>query len=203
MTKTRTTILAALVAALGITTAFGSAYAAGPANEFRPGDVPQRPGFDQRGGERMFEFRSDGMGGAFSLAEVTCAPQSAERLEARLDDVTGRLDLTAEQQKLFEEFRASALTAQTGFADACETMAPPSADAGTDLIQRLEQRLKFDEARLAAMTELLPPLKSFYESLTDEQKADLMPMRSREGMNMPGDRFEHHRNGGPAEPGRM
>jgi hypothetical protein len=203
MTRTRTTILAALVAALGITTAFGSAYAAGPADQQRPGPGPQRPGFDQRGGAPMMDFRRDGMGGAFSLADVTCAPRAAERLETRLDRVTDRLDLTDEQQKLFEEFRASALTAQTGFADTCATMTPASADAGTDLIQRLEQRLKFDEARLEAMTELLPPLKSFYESLTDEQKADLMPGRMREGMNMPGGRFEHHRHGGPAEPGRM
>jgi hypothetical protein len=179
MTSTRATIFAALVAALGLT-AMSPAFAAG--------GPQQRPGMDQRDG-RMLDFRRDGSG-AFRLAEVSCSPRAAERLETRLDRISGRLELTAAQQPLFEDFRTSALTAQTGFADQCATLRPDRA-ATADLIQRLEQRLKFDEARLAAMSELLPQFKTFYESLTDAQKAELMPARQRQGMNMPGQHGKH------------
>jgi hypothetical protein len=188
MTPTRARILAALVAALGLT-AMSPAFAAG-------GSHQARPGFDQRDG-RTLDFRRNAPGGVFALASVSCAPRAAERLETRLDRVSARLDLTAEQTPLFDEFRTSALTAQTSFADACATL-PAGPEANADLIQRLEQRLKFDEARLAAMTELLPQFKAFYESLTDAQKAELMPMRGqRQGLALPGNGPRH---GGPSVP---
>jgi hypothetical protein len=187
MTPTRARILAALVAALGLT-AMSPAFAAG-ANQ------QARPGFDQRDG-RTLEFRRNAPGGIFQLASVSCAPQAAERMETRLGRVSERLDLTADQLPLFDAFRTSALTAQTSFADACATL-PAGPEASTDLIQRLEQRLEVDGARLTAMTELLPQFKAFYESLTDAQKAELMPMRGeRQGM-MQG---KGHRHGGPAAP---
>jgi hypothetical protein len=182
MNPTRASVLAALVAALGLT-AMSPAFAAGPDHQ-RPGD-----------GGRMLEFRRGGADGAFRFAEFTCGPRAADRIEQRLDRMGERLDLTTEQQKLFEDFRTSALTAQTNFADQCDDIRPgATADAGrTDLVQRLEQRLKFDEARLTAMTELLPQFKTFYESLTDEQKRELMPRRGfMRGMVMPGKGLPHH-----------
>lgn len=175
MTSTRARLLAALVAALGLT-AMSPAFAAGPTH-------PARPGFDHRDG-RMLEFRRMGAGGIFRLAEVSCAPRAADRLETRLDRISALLDLSAKQRGLFEDFRTSALTAQTDFADDCATLRPERG-ASADLIRRLEQRLKFDEARLAAMSELLPQFKAFYESLTDAQKAELMPMRPRLGQHHP------------------
>lgn len=165
MTSTRATILAALVAALGLT-AMNPAFAAGAQQHQRPGD------------DRTLEFRRDGAGGAFRFVDFSCRPNAADRLEVRLDRMAQRLDLSAAQKKLFEDFRTSALTAQTAFADQCVTIRPgKTADRAQrpDLIQRLEQRLKFDEARLAAMNELLPHLKAFYASLSDLQKRALMP----------------------------
>ncbi|MGV3490039.1 MAG: Spy/CpxP family protein refolding chaperone [Devosia sp.] len=164
MTPNRATVLAALVAALGLT-AMSPAFA---------GSLHQaRAGLDQRDG-RTLDFRRGGPGGVFQLTELSCAPRAADRLETRLDRIAGRLDLTAEQQDLFAEFRNSALVAQTSFADECATLRP---DRTADLVDRLEQRLQFDEARLTAMTELLPQFRAFYESLTDEQKSELTPIR--------------------------
>jgi len=179
MTSPRATILAALVAALGLAT-MSTAFAAGPQHQ----QQPPRQNFDQRDG-RMLDFRRDGMGGTFRLAEVTCAPRAADRLEARLDRLAGRLDLTADQQQLFDDFRTSALTAQTGFADQCADLRPGREAERGDLVTRLEQKLKFDEARLAAMTDILPDFKAFYEGLTDQQKSELMPRRAHVGMQMP------------------
>lgn len=185
MISTRASILAALVAALGLT-AMSPAFAAGP----------------DRSHNRTLEFRRDAAGGAFRFAEFSCSDRAADRLERRLDRMAGKLELTKDQEKLFEDFRTSALTAQTDFADQCDTIRPgaTASKQRPDLIQRLEQRLKFDEARLAAMSELLPQFKSFYGSLTDAQKRELAP-RGRmmmEGMRMPhqGKTLPHH----PAAP---
>lgn len=191
MTPTRATILAALVAALGLT-AMSPAFAAGP----------DRP----RNDNRTLEFRRDAAGGAFRFAEFSCNDRAADRLEHRLDRMAGKLALTKDQEKLFEDFRTSALTAQTDFADQCDTIRPgvTASKERPDLIQRLEQRLKFDEARLTAMSELLPQFKSFYASLTDEQKAEFAP---RERIKMKGMQFRHpgttlpHHPGAPATPG--
>ncbi|MDC9825706.1 Spy/CpxP family protein refolding chaperone [Devosia sp. ZB163] len=168
MTPTRASLFAALVAALGLT-AMSPTFAAGPQHQ-------------RHDTGRMLEFRRDG--GAFRFAQFSCNDRAADRLERRLDRMAGRLELTKEQEKLFEDFRTSALTAQTEFADQCDTIRPgaTASKERADLIQRLEQRLKFDEARLAAMSELLPHFKTFYGSLTDTQKHELMPGR---GMDQP------------------
>lgn len=197
MTSTRAKILAALVAALGLT-AMSPAFAAGAPQHQRPGT----------GNGPTLEFRRDGAGGAFQFAELSCAPRAADRLDNRLDRMSKRLELTADQEKLFENFRTSALTAQTDFADQCADIRPArSADKSArkterpDLIQRLEQRLKFDEARLAAMTDLLPQFKAFYQSLSDEQKAELMPHRGfRQGLEAPQPGKHFPRPGTPAAP---
>lgn len=186
MTPTRATILAALVAALGLT-AMSPVFAAGP----------DRP----RNDNRTLEFRRDAAGGAFRFAEFSCNSRAADRLERRLDRMASRLELSKDQEKLFEDFRTSALTAQTDFSDQCATIRPGQASAKAerpDLIQRLEQRLKFDEARLAAMSELLPQFKSFYESLTDAQQRELMPRGHMQGkLQHPGKHLPHR----PATPG--
>lgn len=182
MTSTRATILAALVAALGLT-AMSPAFAAGS----------DRP----RSDNRILEFRRDAAGGAFRFAEFSCNDRAADRLERRLDRMAGQLELSKDQEKLFEDFRTTALTAQTDFADRCDLIRPgKTADKNDrpDLIQRLEQRLKFDEARLAAMSELLPQFRSFYESLTDQQKRELAPRGHMRG------RLQHPGKHGPQHP---
>lgn len=187
MTPTRATILAALVAALGLTS-MSPTFAAGPQH---------RQGGDNRGDSRTMEFRRDGGGGAFRFAEFSCNDNAADRLERRLDRMVGKLKLTADQEKLFEDFRTSALTAQTSFSDQCDTIRPDRAAGAKaerpDLIQRLEQRLKFDEARLTAMTELLPQFKTFYASLTAEQQRQLAPRGRMMGMERqaPGKTLPH------------
>jgi hypothetical protein len=191
MTPTRATVFAALIAALGLT-AMSPAFAAGP----------DRP----RDDNRQLEFRRDAAGGAFRFAEFSCGDRAADRLERRLDRMAGKLELTSDQEKLFEDFRTSALTAQTDFADQCDTIRPgatASKNERPDLIQRLEQRLKFDEARLAAMSELLPQFKTFYASLTDEQKRELAPrgrMMMQGKMQHPGmPMMQHHDAPGGAD----
>jgi hypothetical protein len=128
---------------------------------------------------RMLEFHA-GTDGRFQFAQFSCAPKAAERMERRYDRLAERLKLSAEQQKLYDAFMASALTAQTELADKCADIRPERATRAErnerpDLLDRMESRLKLDEARLAAMNTVFPDFKAFYASLTDEQKADLFP----------------------------
>ena len=128
---------------------------------------------------RMLEFHA-GADGRFQFAQFSCAPRAAERMERRYDRLAERLKLSAEQQTLYDAFMTSALTAQTELADKCADIRPERATRAErterpDLLDRMEGRLKLDEARLAAMSTVFPEFKAFYSSLTDQQKADLVP----------------------------
>lgn len=169
MTPSRAAAIAAIVASVGFT-AFTPAMAqeAREARDLRP--------------HRMLEFRA-GAEGRFQFTQFTCAPRAAERMERRFDRLAERLKLTTEQQALYDAFMTSALTAQTDLADKCADLRPARAARAEraeraerpDLVERMEARLKVDEARLAAMNAVLPDFKAFYASLSDEQKADLFP----------------------------
>jgi len=167
MTPSRAAAIAAIVASVGLS-AFTPVMAAGPRDSMRP--------------HRMMDFRADGEG-RFQFAQFTCAPKAADRMEHRFDKLADRLKLTAEQKPLYDTFMASALTAQTVFADTCAELRPeratraerPDRNERPDLLDRMETRLKLDEARLAAMNTVYPDFKAFYASLSAEQQADLFP----------------------------
>ncbi|MHB1110440.1 MAG: Spy/CpxP family protein refolding chaperone [Devosia sp.] len=109
------------------------------------------------------------------LLQLVCAERGAERLEHMFVAISHRIDLTAEQAPLFDALKTAALSAQTGFADTCASVRP---EAGKpveipNLVERLETRIKIDEARIAALSDVLPSLEAFYSSLSDEQRAKL------------------------------
>lgn len=155
--------IAAIVASIGLS-AFSPAMAQ---------DVKEAR--DMRS-HRMLEFRA-GADGRLAFAQFSCAPKAAERMERRYDRLAERLKLTPGQQKLYDAFMTSALTAQTDLADKCADIRPERASRAerADLLDRMEAGLRIDEARVAAMNAVFPNFKAFYSSLTDEQKADLFP----------------------------
>lgn len=117
--------------------------------------------------------------GGIALLALTCAPDAAERFETMLDNVSDRLDLTDAQTVSFDAFQTAALSAQTGFSDTCAAFAgvDGDTDAEPDLIDRLTQRQLMLSAQVEAMDDVLPALETFYDSLSDEQKAALAPHR--------------------------
>lgn len=174
MTPTRAAAIAALIASLGLT-AIAPAFAEDNMQGGRKGDMRQH---------RMLDMREAGPRGDMMPIDFRCGPNAADRLDNRFDRLAERLELTADQQKLYDTFAASALTAQTGFADTCATLKPATAAATDkpDLVERMETRLKVDEARLAALTTVLPDFKAFYASLTDAQKAGIGAGKQGHGM---------------------
>jgi hypothetical protein len=140
-----------------------------------------------------------GRGGVLNLV---CSDAGAEALEIAFVRLSHRLELTAEQQPLFDALKARALTTQTSFADQCQTALPDSTgDATPDLLEILKARLAIEDARLTAMNALLPDFEAFYGSLDDAQKAGLMPRPDRRGNGF-GDRIGRGDGHDRAGPGR-
>lgn len=113
-----------------------------------------------------------GMGGG--LIALACSPDGAEMLDAFLLHLSYRLDLTDAQKPLYDALREKALTAQTTFAETCQA-AMPAEGADVDALSRLKSSIAVDTAKLEALNSILPELEAFFDSLTDEQKAMLMP----------------------------
>lgn len=110
------------------------------------------------------------------LLMLACSDRGAEALEIGLVRLSYRLDLTADQQKLFDTLRTRALTTQTSFADTCKA-SRPAADNGAkpDALARMKAGLAIEQARLSALNDVLPDFEAFFNSLSDQQKARLLP----------------------------
>ncbi|MGB3339425.1 MAG: Spy/CpxP family protein refolding chaperone [Devosia sp.] len=148
-------------------------------------------------------------GGMRSGADLFSFERGAEAIEIALVRLSHRIDLTAEQQPLFDALKTSALSAAADFATTTESLRPAApvegeTAAAPDLSQRLENGIALQTARLAALEAVQPAATAFFDSLTDEQKAALTPQRpDRNGM--PGfgkgsPRHQGQQQGGPAAP---
>jgi hypothetical protein len=148
---------------------------------------------------RMHDGSGPGMGrGAGGILGLVCSERGAEALEIAFVRMDHRLELTDTQQPLFDTLKSKALTTQTSFADDCAAARPErTADERPDLLEGFKARLKIEEARVAALTAVLPDFEAFYASLTDQQKADLMPRMGR------GDRDDAPGRDGPGRHMRL
>jgi hypothetical protein len=155
--------------------------------------APAAPRWQQSGPRHFAPDR--GMPNRFGpgrLLMLACSDKGPEALELALVRMSYRLELTTDQQKLFDAFRSKALTTETSFADACKANRPATADnARPDLLARMKAGLAIDQARLTALSDVLPDFETFFNSLSDEQKANVLPGR---GMGMGTGRW--HRQGG-------
>ena len=133
--------------------------------------------------------------------------RGAEAVEIALVRLSHAVELTAEQQPLFDTFKADALTAATTFGDAVEGLrpTPPTDDTAATaerpgFADRLETRIALEKAHLAALEAIQPSATAFFDSLTEEQLAQLTPERGPNGM--PGQDGPRHR-GEHGKPGPM
>jgi len=146
--------------------------------------------------------------GAGALLMLACSPKGAEALDVALLRLSYRLDLTADQKPLFDTFREKALTSETSFADTCKSNTPASADnTKPDFLTRPKSRLAIDQARVTALNDVLPSFEALYATLSDTQKAALIPHRPGMGPGGQGPMGGMHRwgqnhggQGGPMAP---
>lgn len=123
-------------------------------------------------------------GGGFG--DILGFGRGAEGIEIALVRLSYAIDLTTEQQALFDTLRTDALAAAEAFETAVEdlrtdTTATAETTTPPDLTERLENRIALQSAQLAALEAVQPSLAAFYDSLTDEQKAELMPAAGERG----------------------
>lgn len=163
----------AVAALVATTLALGAALPAlaqetGPAamhrwqNDGAPHMQPMRPG-----GRSMM--------GPAGLLMLACSDRGPEALELALVKMSYRLNLTTDQQPLFDAFRTKALTTETSFADTCKASRPDRAAGRPDLLARLKSSLAMDQARLTALNDVLPDFEALYNSLSDQQKQSIRP----------------------------
>jgi len=131
----------------------------------------QRPAGSR--GERRGEHRGEQRGG---IAGMICSTDGAALLETRLADLGTQLKLTTEQQPLFDDYKAAALTAQTSFAEACATVQPAATGTGPDALTMLKNRQIRQTASLEALNAVLPSFEALYTSLDDTQKTALLSL---------------------------
>jgi hypothetical protein len=184
-TITTSAIVALMTATIGL-----SAVAPAFAQDAAPAQTQTQngPGLHFRHGDKGPGQMGGHMGGGDFLNFV----RGAEAVEIALVRLSHRIELTSEQQPLFDAFKATALAAAADFAAATEGLRPtPPAEGevatatAPDISERLENRIAIETAHLAALEAVQPAAAAFFDSLTDEQKAQLTPERPEHG-GMPG-----------------
>ena len=134
-------------------------------------------------GGKHREGRGKGGGrGLFNLA-------NPDAVEISLVRLTQRIDLTPEQQPLFDAFKTAAMAAAEEFSGVLDSVRPAAPVAGEapahpDMSEMLSNRIAVATAQLAALEAVQPSATAFFDSLTDEQQAQLTPQR--------GDRHSGH-----------
>lgn len=142
-------------------------------------------------------------GGRMGGGDFLSVERGVEAIEIAFVRLGHNIELTAEQQPLFDAFKAASLAAATEFATATEGLRPtPPAEGETpvapDFATRLDNSIAIQAARLKALEAVQPSATAFFASLTEEQQASMMPQRpDRDGM--PGGMGKH----GPRDHGPM
>lgn len=200
-TLSRTAIVALLTAALGLTS-LAPSFAQDTTPPVAAGVQKDGPGHNRfqhkgqfpDGGPRRMEIRN---GGSFLNFE-----RGAEAAEIGLVRLSHRVDLTAEQQPLFDAMKTSVLAAATDFASAAEAARPAPDAEKLDFAGRLDARIAVETAHLAALEAVKPSVTAFFASLTPEQQAALAPQPGERPnwSGRPGQDGPRHPGPGPAQP---
>jgi hypothetical protein len=205
----KTTSKAAIVALMTTTIGF-AAIAPTFAQEAAPSAPAQ---LQQQESFRHHDNQGPRRGGPMGGGDFLSFERGAEAIEIALVRLSHRLELTAEQQPLYDTFKADALKAAEDFATATEALRPtPPAEgempAAPDMADRLDKAITLQAARLAALEAVQPSATAFFDSLTEEQLAGLTPQRpgrdgnGPEGFGKGGPRHggEHRGPGAPEAP---
>lgn len=142
-----------------------------------------------------------GMGGAGLLG----IDRGAEAIEIAIVRLSHAIDLTDEQTVLLEALKTDALAAAAAFETATEGLRPSAPAEGEtavapDMSERLNSRIAIQTAHLAALEAVQPAFTAFFDSLTDEQKAALVPQRG-DHANAMGKQGEQRQHGNMGQHG--
>ena len=183
-----TALLAGSIGVAGLVPGYAASAAPDNQNPQTPPAAPSQPGPSAmphpggmsgpwgqwRGQHPMFARQ----GGGSALMRLACSDRGGEALEIAFVRVKYELKLTPTQQPLLDTLRTAALADQKSFADTCKAAVNDGVPAGKKtLLDRMQTELALDSAKVTALSDVVPKFKAFYDSLTDQQKAQLQHMR--------------------------
>jgi hypothetical protein len=92
------------------------------------------------------------------------------RHAARLAYIGVRLDLTAQQQPLWDKLQSAAQAAEQKTRQLCNSLKP---EMNATILERMDRREQFLAVKLAAVQAAKPALQALYQALTPAQRAIL------------------------------
>ncbi|MCB0639202.1 MAG: Spy/CpxP family protein refolding chaperone [Lewinella sp.] len=125
-------------------------------------------------------------GGAFvngRFAMLSCSEQGSQRIGMMLTQLEQRLDLTEDQQALFDTFYTSATDAQASYLETCQTVTDlTAADNASETTvpnpaELLKLRAENLKAEASALDSVVPSATAFFDSLTADQLALMVPQQ--------------------------
>ncbi len=181
--KTSILVASLLIGSLSVGVFSSAAYAFGPGNANPTMQEQAQQLFNQmhKRSHQQAKMQKAKRGG-LGLIGIACDERAAQRLEGRLDKIGKALELSKEQQTLFDELRMAALTSQTQFLDVCTK---PERGKKTGLVEKIKIRNNNMSAMVEASNSVLPQLEAFLNSLSDEQKAKLKKAKPLAYKNVP------------------
>lgn len=195
MTKTSISIIAiALATTLGATSLATTSFAAPGDNgrnqqtmeqgqnpdQGKRGSMNKRGGGEERG-SRDHAKRGGAQGGILALV---CSDDGGERLDNMLGHLADRVDLTDDQKALFDDFATAATSAQATYAENCVPRAEKDSAEGENMrtfdpVESMTTRATNMGAASTAIESVIPSAEAFFDSLTEEQTAELGKRRGR------------------------
>lgn len=191
-TISTTAIVALMTTAIGL-----GAIAPSTAQETTAPATTQAQAADSASGAERGFRNGPGMrhGGGMGLFNIE---RGAEAIEIAIVRLSHAIEVTDEQTVLLEALKTDALAAAAAFEAATDGLRPtPPAEGESaerpDISERFDNRIALESARLDALKAVQPAFTAFFDSLTDEQKADLVPERGNrhDHMSKQGDRGGH------------
>ena len=191
-TISTTAIVALMTTAIGL-----GAIAPSTAQETTAPATTQAQAADSASGAERGFRNGPGMrhGGGMGLFNIE---RGAEAIEIAIVRLSHAIEMTDEQTVLLEALETDALAAAAAFEAATNGLRPtPPAEGESaerpDISERFDNRIALESARLDALEAVQPAFTAFFDSLTDEQKADLVPERGdrQNHMGKQGDRGGH------------
>lgn len=162
-------LAATLVGTLAVSAIAPAAYAQEANNDGQKAENKQ----DRKGKGQYRPVR-----GGHGFLNFVCATEGADRLEKTLEIMAIRLEVTDEQRPAFDDLKTAALTAQSDFAEACTPMKDAKPEGA---VEKLAHRTSMMELQLESMNTVLPAFETFYEGLSDEQKAQINKFGEKKG----------------------
>lgn len=104
------------------------------------------------------------------LFAALCGDDAADKRSEMFDQFEEKIKPTGDQTALWDALKSTVTTAGTDFSESCDAIKSTETETAPE---NMAKRMAMMEARLAFSGAVLPAFESFYDSLTEDQIAEL------------------------------